>query len=158
LEVREVADHERGWLRDALAARWGGEEVLGRGRAWRPADLPTLMAIDEAGARVGMATYEVAGELAELVTIDALEPGVGAGRALLDAVAVAAREAGARRLRVMTTNDNLTALRIYQRAGFRLTELRPGAVDVARERKPSIPAAGADGIPIRDEIDLVREL
>jgi hypothetical protein len=54
----------------------------------------------------------------------------------------------------MTTNDNLPALRLYQRTGFRLVELRPGAVDQARSRKPSIPKTGHEGIPIRDELDL----
>ena len=32
----------------------------------------------------------------------------------------------------MTTNDNLAALHFYQRRGFRLADLRPGAVDEAR--------------------------
>ena len=32
----------------------------------------------------------------------------------------------------MTTNDNLAALRFYQRRGFRLAGLRPGAVDEVR--------------------------
>jgi len=92
------------------------------------------------------------------VTLDALVPCRGVGRALIEAVAATARTAGARRLRVMTTNDNLRALRLYQRAGFRLEALRPGAVGAARDRKPSIPLSGAEGIPIRDEIDLVLEL
>ena len=154
--VRAVEEGERAWLREALAARWG-EEVLGRGRSWRPFELPALVA-DDGGERIGIATYAIDGEAAELVTLDALVKGRGAGRVLIEAVADAAREAGARRLIVMTTNDNLPALRLYQRAGFRLTELRPGAVDVARERKPSIPLESADGIPIRDELDLVLEL
>jgi ribosomal protein S18 acetylase RimI-like enzyme len=58
--------------------------------------------------------------------------GAGVGRQLLDAVAASARAAGAARLLVMTTNDNLAALRFYQRRGFRLADLRPGAVDEAR--------------------------
>jgi hypothetical protein len=37
-------------------------------------------------------------------------------------------------LRVTTTNDNLEALRFYQRRGFKMTGLRPGAVDRARQR------------------------
>jgi ribosomal protein S18 acetylase RimI-like enzyme len=84
--------------------------------------------------------------------------GVGAGAALVEAVALAARAAGAERLIVMTTNDNLTALRLYQRAGFRLAALRPGAVDEARRRKPSISHIGEHGIPLRDELDLERDL
>jgi GNAT superfamily N-acetyltransferase len=156
MPFRAVEEGERAWLRETLAALWGGE-VLGRGRAWRPAELDALVAI-EGEERIGIATYEVAGEEAELVTLDALVPGRGVGRALIEAVAATARTAGARRLRVMTTNDNLRALRLYQRAGFRLEALRPGAVDAARERKPSIPLTGHDGIPIRDELDLVLEL
>ncbi len=46
----------------------------------------------------------------------------------------------------VTTNDNLAALRFYQRSGFRLVELRAGALDEARHLKPSIPATGSDGI------------
>jgi hypothetical protein len=50
------------------------------------------------------------------------------------------------------------ALRFYQRRGFALTELRPGAVDESRRMKPQIPLVGAYGIHIRDELVLVREL
>jgi hypothetical protein len=57
-------------------------------------------------------------------------------------------------LRVTTTNDNLNALRFYQRRGFRLAQVRPGAVDKARFIKPSISRIGEYGIPIRDEIEL----
>ena len=59
---------------------------------------------------------------------------------------------------LVTTNDNLDALRVYQRRGFRLAELRAGAVDAARALKPSIPVTGRYGIPLRDELILVRPL
>lgn len=58
----------------------------------------------------------------------------------------------------MTTNDNLDALRLYQRHGFRLAALRPGAVDRSRHLKPDIPAIGAYGLPLRDELLLVRTI
>jgi ribosomal protein S18 acetylase RimI-like enzyme len=155
--VRALRDDERGWLRAVLVERWGGEVLVGRGRVRHVDELLALVAV-EGDERVGVLTYVVEGEAAEIVTLDALREGAGAGRALLDAVAEAASRAGVRRLLVMTTNDNLRALRLYQRAGFRLRQLRPGAVEQARCRKPSIPVTGHDGIPIRDELDLVREL
>jgi hypothetical protein len=56
---------------------------------------------------------------------------------------------------LVTTNDNLEALRFYQRRGFVLSALRAGAVDEARrELKPMIGRVGNFGIPIRDEIEL----
>ncbi len=57
-----------------------------------------------------------------------------------------------------TTNDNVDALRLYQRRGFRLVRLRPGAVEESRLVKPEIPRVGAHGIPLRDELDLERPL
>jgi ribosomal protein S18 acetylase RimI-like enzyme len=158
VDVRELREHEQRWLRATLRERWDGEIMIGRGRVRKLDELRSLVAVDGAGERVGPATYVVEHGVAELVTIDAFEKGAGVGRRLLDALAESARAAGARRLLVMTTNDNLTSLRFYQRAGFRLLELRPGAVDEARAIKPSIPTLGHDGIPIRDEIDLVLDL
>lgn len=110
-----------------------------------------------ASERVGLATYIAEDEIAELVTLDALRAGAGVGDGC-SMPSAAVRGSGARRLRVMTTNDNLAALRLYQQAGFRLVELRPDAVDGSRTHKPSIPVTGADGIPIRDELDLVLDL
>jgi ribosomal protein S18 acetylase RimI-like enzyme len=79
----------------------------------------------------------------------------GIGRALLSAAGEALRAAGVRRAWLVTTNDNLAALALYQKAGWRLAALRAGAVDEARRTiKPSIPPVGEHGIPIRDELEL----
>jgi ribosomal protein S18 acetylase RimI-like enzyme len=146
-------------MRSVIFESWGDELIVGRGISRRVGDLRALVALGERGERVGVATFDVDGDAAELVTLDALRSGAGVGRALVDGVAAAARAAGARRLIVMTTNDNLRALRFYQRYGFRLVALRPEAVDEARRLvKPSIPSVGEDGIPIRDEIDLELDL
>jgi hypothetical protein len=93
----------------------------------------------------------------EVVSINAFPPHGGAGTALLEAAVGAARdEHGCRRVVLTTTNDNVDALRFYQRRGFRLVELRPGAVDAARRLKPEIPVTGAHGIALRDELELER--
>lgn len=94
-------------------------------------------------------------EIAALV-VAAGERHAGTGTALVEAVARVAGDAGARRLRLVTTNDN--ALRFYQRRGFRLAELHVGAVDEARRLKPTIPTIGDHGIPLRDELVLERPL
>ena len=54
-----------------------------------------------------------------------LEPQrIGIGSRLLERVIEVARDAGSRRVWLTTTNDNLDALRFYQRRGFRLQSLR----------------------------------
>ena len=69
MDVRPVGEEERTWLRSALQQRWG-DVVVGRGRVWRPHELPALVALEGAGERVGIATYLVEGDTAELVTLD----------------------------------------------------------------------------------------
>ncbi|KGN36770.1 GNAT family acetyltransferase [Knoellia subterranea KCTC 19937] len=102
---------------------------------------------------VGLLTYHVGDDTVDLVTINAFDRG-GVGSALLRALIDSARDVGATRVRVTTTNDNTRALWFYQQAGFRLSALRVGAVAEARRLKPQIPETGLDGIPLRDEVDL----
>ena len=158
LQVRELRDDERGWARRALREAWGSETIVyGSGRERRPAELPALVA-DADDERAGLATYAVEDDETELVTLNAFTVGAGVGGALVEAVADAARAAGCARVRVTTTNDNLPALRLYQRHAFALAALHAGAVDAARKRKPDIGTIGHAGIPIRDELELERTL
>ena len=85
--------------------------------------LPTLGVWDHERL-VGLATWSPAGdgdrsELAALAVAPDRQ-GRGVGGALVEAVAEAARASGAATLWLVTTNDNLDALRLYQRHGFRL--------------------------------------
>jgi L-amino acid N-acyltransferase YncA len=89
-------------------------------------------------------------------SLDALKSGCGVGTALVEGLISKLRAEGVNILRVTTTNDNLDALRFYQRRGFRIIAVRPGAVDESRRIKPSISAVGEYGIAIRDEIELER--
>ena len=82
--------------------------------------------------------------------------GRGVGTALIEAAATIAQKAGCRTLAVTTTNDNLNALRFYQKRGFVLAALYPGSVERARRQKPQIPEVGEFGIPLNTEIELER--
>lgn len=110
---------------------------------------------EEDGRFAGVATFiEHDGEM-ELLTLHAVERHRGIGTALLDAVVAEARRRGSRGLWLITTNDNVDAVRFYQRRGLRLARLHAGAADISRETiKPWIPETGEHGIPIRDEIEL----
>jgi ribosomal protein S18 acetylase RimI-like enzyme len=88
------------------------------------------------------------------VTIDTKQSSRGIGTALIEAVKNAAREANCKRLWLITTNDNLNALRFYQKRGFVLVAIHRNALARSRQLKPEIPLVGAGGIPLRDEIEL----
>jgi GNAT superfamily N-acetyltransferase len=153
MHIRALADDERDWLEGELTTRWGSRKVVSRGRVHDAAVLPAFVCVD-GEERVGVATFEVRDGHCELVTLDAFMDGRGFGSALLEAVTEEARRQGCRRLWLITTNDNLRALRFYQRRGLSLAALHRGAVDEARKIKPSISRVGLDGIPIHDELEL----
>ncbi len=156
LRIRALRDEERAWAGAIVRESWG-ESVVSSGREHRPALLPALIA-EADGERAGLATYLIDDDDCELVTLDALTVGGGIGGALVEAVAETARAAGCTRVHLVTTNDNLPALRLYQRHGFVLAAVRLDGVDMSRRRKPQIPATGYAGIPIRDELVLERRV
>ena len=137
-----------------LQARWGGTKMVVHNEIIDVSMLPAWVMDPQRG----LATYRISASGAELLSLDAITPGQGVGSALLDALITALRRDGVPSLRVTTTNDNLAALRFYQRRGFTLQSLRPGAVNAARAHKPEIPLIGHNNIPIRDEIDLSLDL
>jgi|GraSoiStandDraft_45_1057281.scaffolds.fasta_scaffold52595_2 ribosomal protein S18 acetylase RimI-like enzyme len=153
MDIRALAAGDRDWVERFVVERWGDSVVVGRGGVWKPAELPGFAAFD--GDRcVGLVTYELDGEACEIVTIDALEEGRGIGTALLEAVVAVARQTECKRVQLLTTNNNLRALAFYQKRGFRLVGLAPGAIDEERTLKPSIPELDSAGLPIRDELHL----
>ncbi len=130
--------------------------IVSNGRTHDAASLPALIA-ESNGSPVGLLTYTFRSDGLEVISLDALREGLGAGSALLERATAIATALGCRRIWLVTSNDNLDALGFYQRRGFTLSALRPGAVDVARRTKPGIPT-DTGGIAVRDEIELQRVL
>lgn len=86
---------------------------------------------------------------------------LGVGRALVEAVASAARHAGAAALRVETQNVNVPACRFYRACDFRLEQVRHGAYEAlpdelqllwTRRLTPTSRAMPDDERPIRCDI------
>jgi ribosomal protein S18 acetylase RimI-like enzyme len=157
--IRPLGDHEDdcAWVARFVTTQWGADVVVAHDTVYYPASLPGFVAWQD-GERVGLVTYHLEGDACEIVTMDSLRPGVGVGTALIETVRRAAQEAGCRRLWLVTTNDNLEALRFYQKRGFVLVAVHRDALERSRQLKPEIPLIGSHGIPLRDEIELEMSL
>jgi ribosomal protein S18 acetylase RimI-like enzyme len=145
-------DSDRVWAEALLNAEFAGPLQARRGELIDVLALPGFVA-ERDTQPVGLLTYRRETGACELAFIAAVERQQGIGSALLDALR---REVSdCERIWVVTTNDNLEAIRFYQRRGFVLSALRPGAVGDARKTlKPTISTVGSFGIPLRDEIEL----
>jgi GNAT superfamily N-acetyltransferase len=152
--VRLLQDDDREWAERILEESWGSARIATHGRVVDASGLPGLVAMAGNGQRLGLLTYEVHDGQCEIVTLNSLQPGMGIGQRLIRRALECAMEAGASRVRLITTNDNIDALRFYQKAGFGIVAVHRDAVTLSRRLKPEIPLAGENGIPIRDEIEL----
>jgi GNAT superfamily N-acetyltransferase len=157
LVVRLATPADRPAVNQILVSSWGEPRAAGHGRLWDLTTLPTLVAV-RSGTIVGVVTYEIIEGVLEVVSIDADPPGQGVGTALLNASANLGIAEGCTRLWLTTTNDNVDALRFYQRRGLRIIGVKLDGVAESRALKPGIPLTGAYGIPLRDEIYLGRDL
>ncbi|MFH0882798.1 MAG: GNAT family N-acetyltransferase [bacterium] len=155
--VRETTGEDQEFILRVMREQWGSDKVVTRGRVHIPAKLPGLIAeID--GESVGLITYDIYGRECELITMNALKSGLGIGSALLGTLAEIARDHNCRGIWLITTNDNVDAMRFYQRKGFYFVAVHRDAIKYSRKLKPEIPEIGNHGIPIRDEIELVMPL
>lgn len=141
------------WVRGVLTVEWGSVNVVSLGRVHDASQLPGFLA-ERGSERVGLITHSLVGGDCEVVTLNSFLRGQGVGSALLEAVRAKASSGGCRRLWLITTNDNTTALRFFQRRGWDIVALHRNAIFERRRLKPEIPLRGLDGIPIRHAFEL----
>lgn len=164
--IRPLERADREWVAHFLDERWGTTQIVSRGKAVYGHLLPGFMAERSSGAEdeepdeaapaenIGLITVHIGEKECEITTLDSLDEAIGVGSALVEAVEEWAREAGIGRLWLVTTNDNLEALKFWQKRGYELVSVHRNAIADARRIKPQIPITGLNGITIRDEIEL----
>jgi ribosomal protein S18 acetylase RimI-like enzyme len=138
---------------------WEETEDICFGRLYNVLALPALVAVNEDDEVVGLLSISVDrdDDALTLVSLGVLPgyQGRGTGWDLLAAAEVEARRLGLGWLRLETTNDNLPALYLYQRAGFTISGIIYGA---GLEHHAGVEEMGFAGIPVRDVIQLGRRL
>ena len=148
----DAADHE--WA-DRLISRHQGSRMVARlGELIDPLTLPGIVA-ELDGRPVALTTCSETQSGFELLTLHSEVQGQGAGTLLLETALQVAASSGCTRLWLVTTNDNLAALRFYLHRGMRVASVHADAVARDRELKPGIAATNPEnGIPIRDLVEL----
>lgn len=153
MNIRRLSPADLPRLRQFWIEHWGGEEMITRGKVYRPEQLDGFVA-EDGTEWVGLLTFVIEGNECEVTSLDSLREGQGIGSTLIDKAIEEARSRKCDRLFLITTNDNLNALGFYQKRGFEIVAIYRGAVNESRKRKPNIPLIGYNNIPLRDEIEL----
>ncbi|HSJ00300.1 MAG TPA: GNAT family N-acetyltransferase [Patescibacteria group bacterium] len=156
LDVRDFEASDHAWARRLIAEHQGGDHRVARlGELLDPTEQEGIVA-ELDGRPIGLLTVHEADRGLEVLTLHSEVSGVGAGTRLLETALRVAEASHAPRLWLVTTNDNLDAIRWYLRRGLTVSRVHAGAVDADRAAiKPTIPSVNPDnGIPIRDLIEL----
>lgn len=140
MAVRPGTPGDHPWVVEACRGAFGSErQAVSHRGLFVVTDFPLLVA-ERGGERAGFLAFDVDGGVCEVVTVAAEPTGAGVGRALMEAVHEEAAGQGCSELRLVTTAENTGARRFYERLGYAVVEIRPGAVDECRQRyKPEIP-------------------
>ena len=141
VRVLPIGDDDRAWLGDLIESRWG-LPVVSVSRVYDdPAALDGFIAWLD-GERAGAVTFmpDPDGAGCEVVTLNAVLPGRGVGRALVEAVRDRAAADGIDRVWLITTTDLTGAIGFYEHLGMRRGRTWPAFDRVVRAAKPALPA------------------
>lgn len=152
-QVREKTHDDTGWLIPYIKENWGSEKIVTKNIIHDVGLALGFIAISD-DKPAGIILYEMKNRECEIILLESFIEKIGIGTTLLKCVEEKAIANGCNRIWLITTNDNMKAVRFYQLRGFSLVAIHRNAIEESRKLKPEIPLIGIDGIPIRDEIEL----
>lgn len=151
--IKPITESDRKQIKDFIKKHWGSEKIVYNGKVFYPHKLNGFITRKE-DKIIGLITYKKYKRHLQIITINSLIEKKGLGSKLIEKVKEEAKRLGLRKIKTITTNDNLDGLRFYQKRGFRMIKIRQGAVEKSRKIKPEIPLVGENGISLCDEIEL----
>ncbi len=153
IHIRPRQSQDQQWIHDILRTHWGSTVLVSRGQLYDADRLAGFIACFRDDP-FGLVTYHCRDLECEIISLNSVRENMGVGTRLLEAVTAVARRKNCRRLWLITSNDNIKALRFYQKRGFLLVAIHRDAIALSRKLKPEIPLIGSNRIPVRDEIEL----
>ncbi|MFC2150124.1 GNAT family N-acetyltransferase [Calditrichota bacterium] len=150
--MRELIPADKEWVTHLLTQAWGSPQIATRERLLQADELPGVVAI-YGGHPAGLATYQVGDAGFEIVTMNSLFEGQGVGRQVVDKLKWLATVHNCDRIWLVTSNDNLKAMRFWEHQGFTKFKVHLNSIEGLRKLKPEIPLIGLNGIKITDEIE-----
>jgi N-acetylglutamate synthase-like GNAT family acetyltransferase len=157
IKIRLKSRNDNDRIIQYLKNNWGGEFILSKGKAHYCENLQGLIAEGDYSIS-GLCLFTIDENELEIVLIEAFKENQGVGTALLKEIESIAVENQIKRVWLVTTNDNLNAMRFYIKKGLSFKRIERNVVEEYRKQKPGIPLVGNYGIPIMDELEFEKIL
>lgn len=135
-----------------IKENWAGPVIVTKGIAHDTSNSKGFVSVENQTI-TGYILYEFQASKCEILVLESKNQNRGIGTALIEMVKSVAKENNCTRIWLITTNDNIHAIRYYQTHGFDLEAVHINAIKKSRELKPSIPLIGDNDIPIKHELE-----
>jgi len=157
MDIKTISSENREQINNFIRSHWFSTVMVVRGELFDMTILDGFV-VYEGEKIIGLVTYKISGTECEIMSLDSLMERQGIGTALINKVIETARENKCIKIKLITTNDNINALRFYQKLGFDMAKLYHNALDISRKLKPTIPLIGDFDIPVKHEIEFEMDL
>lgn len=149
---QKIDENNRKHVNEFIIKQWLTSEMVIRGAIIDMTKVEGCIALEN-NAIVGLITFTIDNEECEILSLDSLKENTGLGTNLLQMIIHHAKENKCKRVKLITTNDNIKAIQFYQKRGFDICNIYYNALEISRKIKPEIPMIGENGIPIKHEIE-----
>lgn len=150
--LEKISEKYRDKVNQILKEEWNCPPSVSKGKIIDTTNLPGFLYIEDEIIK-GLITYNIENDECEIVTLNSFEENKGIGTALVNEVLKIAKKENSKRLWLITTNDDINAIRFYQKKGFDLKAAHINAMEISRKLKPGIPIIGMHNIPIKHELE-----
>lgn len=154
ISYREISGDDRKWVHAFIKKHWSSDIVVVHNTIYYPEKLDGFLA-EYKSKKIGLITYLIKDDKCEIITINSLNENQVVGTHLMKLVMNEAKQLKCKKIWLITTNDNINAICFYRKLGFCLDKVYPDALTASRKIKPEIPFIGANGIPMRDELEFI---
>lgn len=152
MDYERITSLSRTLINTFIKQKWYTTTMIIRGKEIDMTEVEGFF-FREGESVIGLVTYIVYDNILEITSLDSLRENQGIGSRLIEAVKQEAKERCCQKIVLITTNDNINAIRFYQKRGFDMAHLFRNAMDISRKLKPEIPLIGDNSIPLRHEIE-----
>jgi ribosomal protein S18 acetylase RimI-like enzyme len=151
-QINPIQTDQRDTIKSFITKNWGSHMVVSKGQVHNVTELPGFISIKD-GQITGLITYNILKKECEIVTLDSKRKNLGIGTQLIDKVLEVAKHHKCKRVWLITTNDNIKAIRFYQKRGFEWIGFYKDSIQESRKLKPEIPEFGFNNLPVKHEIE-----
>jgi ribosomal protein S18 acetylase RimI-like enzyme len=148
----EKTNEDNKELEKIVRQNWSSDKIVSKGKLYEIPNLKGILVKDN-NKIIGIGFYNITDSECEIVLLETFIQNRGIGTKLIERIMEIAKQNKCKRLWLVTSNDNINALKFYQKRGFVFKNIHINGMEEARKLKPEIPIIGENNIPIRDEIE-----